>query len=204
MFSELVHRQRGLLKHIWLRIKLRTYTCPNCKDSIGTPERYTDGYVVERAIWELFSILSTWNMEQFPLPDRLNLEISMYSPSDSEHCFKGDLHIGPDFLGSKDINSYQSRIHVRYHGWSLGRRREGTPLGAISRLVQFVNAQLPPTLPLVDFVTSFIMRRQTRRRLSPRALRRILQSLPSLVNIDYEPWRGYLRVPVFQYSEDRG
>ncbi|KAH8677671.1 hypothetical protein BX600DRAFT_431002 [Xylariales sp. PMI_506] len=203
MFSEFVHRQRYLLKHIWLRIELGTYACPSCKDVKGMLQSCQDGNIVERAIWELFSIMSAWKMDQFPLPDRLTLEISMYSPSDSQHCFRGDLHLGPDSLGSKDIDSYKSRIHDRYHGWSFGRRQERPPLGAIFRLTQVIDAELSPTLPIVDFVSSFLLRRQTRRRLSPHTLQRILQSLPNLVNIDYEPWRGCLRVLDRQYPEDR-
>ena len=205
MFSEFVRRQRGLLKHISLRIKLGTYTCPSCKDFEGMLGlRCADGYIVEGAIRDLFYILSAWNMEQLPLPERLTLEISMYSPSDSRHCFKGDLHLGPDSMGSEDIKSYQSRIHDQYHGWCLGRRKELPPLDAISRLTRFIDTKLPPTLPAINFVTSFLMRRQTRRRLNPHALRRILQSLPNLANIDFEPWRGYLRIPGGQYPEDRG
>lgn len=203
-FNKLVRRQRGLLKHIWLRVELGTYTCPSCKDRKGMPERCPDEQIVERAIWELFSIISTWKMEQFPLPDQLTLEISMYSPSDSQHCFREDLHLGPDSLGSKDIESYQSRIYDRYHGWTCGRRHERPPLGAISRLIQPVYAKLAPTLPRIDFVTSFLICRQTRRRLSPLALRQILQSLPNLVNIDYEPWRGYVMCPGREYLGDRG
>lgn len=107
-------------------------------------------------------------------------------------------------MGSKDIKSYQRRAHDRYHGWFLGRRQELPPLGAISRLIRVVNAKLPPTLPHIDFVTSFIMRRQTRRQLSSTALRRIFQSLPNLVHVDYEPWRGYFRVPDSRYPEDQG
>ncbi len=68
MFSEYIHRQRGLLKHIWLRVELGTYTCPDCKDLRDVPDRVMDAYIVESAIRELFSIISGWKTDPLPLP----------------------------------------------------------------------------------------------------------------------------------------
>lgn len=40
-FDRIVRRQRGLVKHVWLRIKLRTYRCSPCIESCTEPETNT-------------------------------------------------------------------------------------------------------------------------------------------------------------------
>jgi hypothetical protein len=128
-FRKLVRRQRGLLKHVWLRVELGTYTCPSCKTYKSMPERCPDEQIVETAIWELFSILSAWQMAQYPIPDQLTLEVSMYSPSDSQHCFKGDLHLGPDSLDDNDSESWRSRKTTDTVGGQAAGELNARPCG---------------------------------------------------------------------------
>jgi hypothetical protein len=53
----------------------------------------TNNDIIAEAISKLFLILNTWDVHQVAFMGRLALEISIYSPSDSQHDFKGDLHL---------------------------------------------------------------------------------------------------------------
>ncbi|RYP20711.1 hypothetical protein DL765_002661 [Monosporascus sp. GIB2] len=160
-----------------------------------------DEETVNEAVMKLFLILSTWLKSDFTPHGGLTLEISFYSPSDWQHTFSGDLHLGPDPFETEDDERHRLRIHDPYHGWHHGQRLERPLMEAISILLATIDPDLRE-LPSVRVVTSLILRRQTRRALSTKSLQKIFKSLPGLECIDYEPWREFFRCP--QYYRDRG
>lgn len=205
-FNLVVRRQRGLVEHIWLRIKLQTYDCSACMEFTDL-QMSTNDDIISDAISKLFLILNTWNVHQVAFMGRLALEISLYSPSDSQHDFKGDLHLDNDHRLDMDPFSRESvesfPVHDPHHGWSNGHRSRPPTLAAISRLLVPTFPNFPGGLPSVAVVKELILRRETRRGLSVKALQQILKSLPNLEYIIHEPWRDFFRMNG-QYIQDPG
>lgn len=82
-FNRIVIRQRYLVHHIRLDIRLPKYSCRSCENTETLLWESRKCSIIRDTIWTLFSILSTWD----PASD-LTLELKAYSPSDSEHWFK--------------------------------------------------------------------------------------------------------------------
>jgi hypothetical protein len=204
-FNKVVRRQRGLVEHIWLRIELKTYDCSTCM-KFGS-QRSTNSDIVAEAISKLFLILNTWDVHQVAFMGRLALEISIYSPSDSQHDFKGDLLLDNSYQLEMDPFSSENdenlSVHDPHHGWSNGHRSRPPTIEAISRLLMLAFPKFQQGLPSVAVVKELILRRQTRRGLSVEALQQILKSLPNLEYIIYEPWREFFRANG-RYIQDRG
>jgi hypothetical protein len=195
-FEHMVSRQRELVKHIWLNIELRAYTCRSCQMLESFSWKSGNNSVAREAISKLFSILSTWN----PASDGLTLEISAQSPSDSEHWFK-NCYFGADdededatFDSGNQLQKTASKLHDPKHGWVDGQQVAAPDEGAILRLCQEVELNFKEKLPKVHAVTRFILRRQCRRRFAPRTLGLLLDKLPRLECIVYEPWRVWGRM----------
>jgi hypothetical protein len=151
----------------------------------------------------LFSILSTWD----PKSD-LILDISIYSPSDSEHWFKY-LTFLPD-TPSQTIST--KAYDDAQHGWVAGSRRAAPHRWAFTRVFHEVMEQGPfdsddlefewwDQLPSVPAVTSVLLRQQNRRRWKPDALAHMFTRFPRLQEVHYEPWREWGRR---QIKTDKG
>lgn len=123
------------------------------------------------------------------------LDISVHSPSDSEHHFKY-LCFGSDAVPDSDSNREMAKIHDLRHGWVHGEQVSRPSVTCISRL--FGDIQMAPDfwegLPEVTVVTGLLLRRKTRRRWEPETLERLLIFFPRLQEIYYELWRGWTRV----------
>lgn len=146
--------------------------------------------IIKDTILKLSSILSTWQPT-----GRLILELKAYTPSDSEHWFK-DHHFGSQHDDVGDLVQQQEatkRWHDPSHGWVDGQQVE--PLGASATLQLFspLCLSLPKDIPEVHTVTGFVIHRKLRRQIAPAALRLLLERLPRLENIVYEPWRVWRR-----------
>ncbi|RDW75621.1 hypothetical protein BP5796_06442 [Coleophoma crateriformis] len=125
--------------------------------------------IIASTILKLFSILSTWQPTGC-----LILELSAYSPSDSEHWFK-NYHSGLEHEDVGDLIQQQeatTRWHDPKHGWVNGQQVEAPRAPAILRLFSPICLSLPKNLPEVHAVTGFMIRRQLRL---------------------YEPWRVWRR-----------
>lgn len=89
-FDAMVQRNRALISYIWFCLELDDYDCITCTGRSLTQEEWagaceisdTDKCPITTGFRDLFSILSTWGPH-----DYLTLDISIYSPSDSKHCF---------------------------------------------------------------------------------------------------------------------
>ncbi|KAI2633633.1 hypothetical protein GGS26DRAFT_54633 [Hypomontagnella submonticulosa] len=83
--APILHRKRDLIHYICFRVELRRYDCTDC----GVKRRdhfrmhIADERLSTEAIQSLFSLLSRWKSN-----GDLVLDVSVFSPSDSEHHFK--------------------------------------------------------------------------------------------------------------------
>ncbi|TVY38287.1 hypothetical protein LOCC1_G007043 [Lachnellula occidentalis] len=140
----------------------------------------------------------------------LLLDISVYSPSDSEHWFKY-LTFEPDVASAmcgRHQHAEQSMLvkaSNHHHGWNAGSRNSIPPATAIDRVFGQIMSEGPfpdeeqegqwwQQLPLVPAVTGVLLRQQNRRRWKPAALAHMFARLPGLQEIHYEPWREWLDI----------
>ncbi|KAF5723835.1 f-box domain-containing protein [Fusarium mundagurra] len=183
------HYQR-LVKHIWLNIELKKYTCRSCRKRESLTLSYSIANIVKASITRLFSILATWK-------ESLTLEFNVYCPSDSEHWFKNSYFGAPDEDKFECYPHSTDPIHDPKHGWFDGRVTEAPPDDALRRpfgLSELKFQEGPEGLPSVHAVTKFVLRRQCRQQFSPGVLSYLWVRLPNLKEISYEPWQSHLTV----------
>jgi hypothetical protein len=206
-FGLMVRRNRSLVRYIWLCLELQEYNCTECEPQY--PELWglsnADNTLITTAFLDLFSALSVWE------PDgTLLLDVSVYSPSNSEHWFKY-LTFEPDVSSdvcSRSQNTEQSMLvkaNDHYHGWIASSRSSFPTSAAIDKLFEEIMGEGPfndeeqerqwwQQLPLVPAVTGVLLRQQNRRRWKPAALAHMFARLPGLQEIHYEPWREWLGI----------
>ena len=206
-FGSMVHRNRGHVRYIWLCLELQEYNCTECEPQ--DPESWglnkADNTLITTAFQDLFSTLSVWEPE-----GSLLLDISIYSPSDSEHWFKY-LTFEPDVASDVcdwDQHAEQSMLvktSDHHHGWIAGSRCSIPTSNAIDKVFEEImdlgpfrdkkqEAQWWQQLPLVPAVTGVLLRQQNRRRWNPTALAHMFARLPGLQEIHYEPWREWFNM----------
>ncbi|KAI9924243.1 hypothetical protein MW887_007193 [Aspergillus wentii] len=183
-------RQRRFIRHIWLRVRVRLYGCPTCKDYEHPDRGKLNEATIRAAIQKLFTILSKWKMDEDRDSKGLTLEISVHSTSDTRHHFQY-----LDF----DSKAYSNPLYLHetegphdpFHGWHNGQRKTVPTSKEIMRLFgRYINLKYGQALPKVDVVTSFLIRRQSRRQFSPYAVHKLIEGLPNLEYLHYEPWRS--------------
>jgi hypothetical protein len=211
-FSSMIHRNRALVGYIWFCLELDNYDCTKCAPTEGYEEAFsisdTDNCPITTAFQNLFSILSTWDLN-----GDLILDISIYSPSDSEHWFKY-LTFMPDTLGGGGIEQMilDKASHDPQHGWVAGFRHSAPSSTAIRKVFHSVMEDGPfdsdqseiqwwDQLPSVPAVTSLLLRQQNRRRWKPDSLAHMFARFPRLQEVHYEPWREW---DFLQSNTDRG
>jgi hypothetical protein len=162
------------------------------------PWTSSNNAIITRAISKLFGILATWKASS---GSGLTLELSAQSPSDNQHWFK---HF---YFGTKstndDENGYAASIldsqndglhehtNYPYHDLIDGRQVVNPSGFAVLRLFERVGLNFKVELPTVPVVTKLVLRRQCRRRFDGKALGVLLEKLPRLECLVYEPWRGW-------------
>ncbi|TIC95507.1 hypothetical protein CH35J_008962 [Colletotrichum higginsianum] len=211
MESMISPQRSRLVRHVWLNIELRPYTCRNCHLTESYSWWCANNAVIRSAVRKLFHILSRW-----PSADGagLTLELSAQSPSDKEHYFK-NLYFGghgedEDFEPddrlvrhsplSENLTEYLQ--HDIKHGWVNGRQVFAPDASAILRIFSEIDLNFREELPRVKAVTRFAIRRQCRRQFSPRTLGYLFDRLPRLRSLVYEPWQWYKRAPTYHYDNE--
>ncbi|KAI1212997.1 uncharacterized protein F4807DRAFT_308067 [Annulohypoxylon truncatum] len=192
----MTRRNRTLVKYIWLSLELDEYDCSKCGGHDLRHISKTDNCVIITAMHDLFLTLSTWG----PQGD-LKLDISIHSPSDSQHWFKY-LTFGPDTLPHSQATLGQRDDPE--HAWIAGKPSSaptdaalrhvfaevlGEPYNAFYDIEQ--ESKWWQTLPEVPAITSVLLRLQNRRRWRPNTLTQMLSRLPRLEEFHYEPWRAW-------------
>lgn len=203
-FGSIIHRNRTLVRYIWFCLELREYDCAQCApedpDMWGVSNM--DNIMITTAFRDLFSTLSAWEPN-----GSLLLDISVHSPSDSEHWFKY-LTFAPDILSNEcdqgrcAKQSMLVKLDDHQHGWIAGSRDSAPSAIAIHKVFDEIMGEGPfdddeqenqwwQQLPLVPVVTGVLLRQQNRRRWKPTALAQMFSRLPRLQEIYYEPWREW-------------
>ncbi|RDL35210.1 uncharacterized protein BP5553_07141 [Venustampulla echinocandica] len=201
-FGNLVRFQKELVKHIWLRIELDLYTCLTCREGENKLMKRKNNDTIKQAIYKLFSILSSWEEHHSRNNRGLTLEISIHSPSDSQHHFQDHrIHAVDDCVEpTQDFGG--TVIYDYIHGWDNRRRVHSLRLSSIFSLFGHpVDVRFRQKFPSVSVVKHLLIRRQTRRKLWPTTLQQILKRLPKLESLYYEPWRQLSRSLRETYDE---
>ncbi|KAK3298914.1 uncharacterized protein B0H64DRAFT_85584 [Chaetomium fimeti] len=206
-FGFMVHRNRALVRYIWFCLELDDYDCTICAPDSRDEEAFditdTDKCPITPSFQNLFSTLSTWE----PRGD-LVLDISIYSPSDSEHWFKyltfvTDTPSAEMPVGDGRDQAISAKVyHDPQHGWDAGFRHSAPPRSAIHKIFHVIMDMGPfdsdelefqwwDQLPSVPVVTSLLLRQQNRRRWKPRSLAHMFARFPRLQEVHYEPWREW-------------
>ncbi|KAK4147224.1 uncharacterized protein C8A04DRAFT_34417 [Dichotomopilus funicola] len=203
-FRSIIQRNRALVDYIWFCLELDDYDCTKCAPGhMPSPDlgesmksiTVTDTVKgpITALFEELFSVLSTWD----PVGD-LVLDISIYSPSDSEHWFKY-LTFLPDYHGQTIPTKVSDDAE---HGWVAGYQEDPTSCPAFLKVFHEVMLEGPfashqaecawwDRLPSVPAVTSVLLRQQNRRRWKPQVLPHMFARFPRLEEVHYEPWREW-------------
>jgi len=186
--SKMVRHQRKFVNHICLFILLGTYGSRRSAEP-ETPKRiYHNEEITRKGIWKLFSVLSTWGRDGDWSNKGLTLELSICSYSDFKHRFK-------DYCFEDDVNSEPIHEPSDSHD-------PPTSMSILRLFGPNIDLRLKRDLPKVDVVTSFLVRRQTRRQLDSQALSQIFMSLPKLENARLELWRKFSKT--IQDGDDIG
>jgi hypothetical protein len=202
-FGSIIHRNRALVRYIWLCLELQEYDCTECApEYVEWGLSLTDNILITTVFEDLFSTLSAWEPN-----GNLPLDISVHSPSDSEHWFKY-LTFEPDLpsdeceRGRCAEQSMLVKVDDDQHDWSAGRRDSVLTSVAIDKVFDEIMGEDHfdddedenhwwQRLPLVPAVTCVLLRQQNRRRWKPTALAQMFARLPRLQEIHYEPWREW-------------
>ncbi|KAF5581503.1 f-box domain-containing protein, partial [Fusarium pseudoanthophilum] len=139
------------------------------------------------AINRLFCILTTWR-------EPLTLELNVYCPSDSQHWFKNSYFGAPGEDKFECQDPGDNPIHDPRHGWVQGRVTEAPPDDALRRPFGSSELRFQGSLPSVNAVTKFVLRRQCRQQLNPDVLQDLWLKLPNLQEIHYELWQSHLSI----------
>ncbi|CAG9975833.1 unnamed protein product [Clonostachys byssicola] len=204
-FGEILtrHQRTFLVRWIWLRIELPTYDCSRCGTPESTDEDVANKYIFTNAVWDLLGILSAWPRNKEIEQERrgLTLELSVHSPSDTDHYCQ-DLAVRVNDT-AWSLHTPPPRVYEdKFHRWKNGHpthyvknnallRVFGHPRGLRFDLRAPSARRWRRVLPKVGVVKSFKIRRQFFRHFSvAKALAPIIESLHRLVRFEYEPWRG--------------
>lgn len=171
------HHKRHLVKHIFFQIDLPRDQSACCARWNPPPSNISK--IVKEAIMKLFTALSTWEKGS------LTLELNVLSPSDSEHWFK------PLYFSSDRTEGDGKKITDLNHGWVNGKQVRFAPEEAVRRMFRPIKLDKSferEPLPKVVCATKFVIRRQLRRCILPAGISAMLEALPFLESVSYEPW----------------
>ncbi|KAF5984243.1 f-box domain-containing protein [Fusarium coicis] len=185
--QQLNDHYRGQIKHLWLNIELNGYTCRACRKRESLTLSYSIAVILREAITRLFCILTTWR-------EHLTLEFNVYCPSDSQHWFKNSYFGAPGEDKFECQKPSDNLIHDPGHGWVQGRVTEAPPDDALRRPFGLSELRFRETLPSVNAVSKFVLRRQCRQQLNPDVIQYLCSKLPNLEEIHYELWQSHINV----------
>ncbi|KAK8064216.1 hypothetical protein PG996_008868 [Apiospora saccharicola] len=200
-------RTQRYVKYIWFCWELEEYKCIACAPEeegldempVDSPSQ-DDNFCLMSALETLFGVLRWW----VPTGE-LVLDISVHSPSDSQHWFQ-HLSFEPDAIMDREKVEKLEFGDDEGPAGKCQRRRDlatspesiiSTVFGKILDKRTFesdaAEARWWRDLPSVPAVTSVLLRQQTRRRWNLRSLGRMFSRFPRLQEIHYEPWREWDR-----------
>lgn len=199
VFRALANHRIHIVKHIWLRIEFPRYRCRHCSLESAPLYMADNQREIFRAVLDkLLLILSTWEPLQIADGQGLTLEISTHSPSDMVHSFRNVSILPVSHQENLRQCAELPQINDSEHHWVDGVQTNPPQLYDYYSLfdvpVVLAEQRSPRSVPAVRHL---LIRRQTRRYLTPFTLCRILASFRSLETIHLETWR-----PVDSYLEE--
>ena len=188
-FSDIGYRHRHLVKYIWFSIEPSDQLCPRC-GGVGFSNWHQASFKnIRKAIQDLVIQLSRWE------PSRsLLLDISVKAPSGLMHS-SSIIQYGPPVLSEPKKDKI---IQCSY--WLHDTERRGPTAYLLSKTTNVSEPEPEPEpkpsqeMPKARAVTSLLMRRQTRHPWKSEVLEELLNLLPEVHEIHYEPWRDWRRM----------
>ncbi|KAH7127246.1 hypothetical protein B0J11DRAFT_432859 [Dendryphion nanum] len=186
VFGKLTIEHRGLVKYIWYSIELLNYDCTECDLHETESVMEVNQTTVKDGIRAMFCTLS-----KRPFDGDMTLDISIHSPSDSQHHFK---YI--EFEPANTLFSHGRPKSALHHDSGHSSSTPHPSIAAIDRIfpdIELVEGESNfwTSVPWVPCITHILLRRQTRRRWDPVNLSRITARLPNLRDMCFEPWREW-------------
>ncbi|KAL6892461.1 hypothetical protein HDV57DRAFT_507238 [Trichoderma longibrachiatum] len=184
--KNITNERRDRVQHIYLNVGLLTYDCNFCREEEDMIEMGVNTGLVIGPLFKLLKVLSSWPSRS---PGKgLKLELNAYSDSDCMHWYRHYYYGAP-------IQEWKTPIplHDPYHGWTGGNRTETGLPSYIWRIYGLIRG-----------VGAFVVRRSFRRCILPSVMGKILQMMPCLEELIYEPWRTwfYAYDVLFQMDPD--
>ena len=178
-FSDVGYRHRHLVKYIWFSIEPSEYHCPDCGGVVYNWNQVPTK-TIRKAIQDLVIHLSTWEPS-----DSLLLDISVKAPGVLMHP-SSTIQYGPGVISEPNKAKIIQCSHWLHHTSIYG------PLAyPLSRTTNVSKPEPKPShkVPKARAITSLLLRRQTRRPWRSEVLEELLDLLPEVHEIHYEPWR---------------
>ncbi|KAK8859998.1 hypothetical protein PGQ11_010732 [Apiospora arundinis] len=191
-------RRVGVLRHLHLQIQLLPYDCLESGWRESLCEANANNIIFSNAVTALFKTMKSW--PPAGEGEQTTLELSAFSPSDAQHCFKKlGCHKNNTLFQFRPKPKSDFQYYDLIHYWvpssrlrqqclydiippNLARRVEGSGLHMHGCVVKF---------PEVPKFTAFTIRRQCYRKFgAARGLNMMLEALPNLTEFTYEPWMG--------------
>ncbi|KAL7914050.1 hypothetical protein GGI35DRAFT_490387 [Trichoderma velutinum] len=184
-FRVLMHRQRDMVRYLWLRFRLTPYDCFTCSHWMPTPSQNGEIVRLATAVGQLFHILSQWELHG----SGIAFEISATNPCDLEHHFKGNIYLDANSEEIEDMRT-NGVPHDLAHGWWNGQLVTLPPQAALAKLELLCSRAMQTRFQLsVPVITGLVLRRTTRCVIRPALFEVILACLPNLRHFTYEIWR---------------
>jgi hypothetical protein len=191
-----------------LRVLLEGYDCGQCHEEEDAVWHGRNTALTEKAIADFFGVIFDLEIKAIcngAALANVMLEISIHSPSDEMHYFQSyDFNVTSDakidhfaalFNGLNPVPAPppHSPPQVVPHADTPHRKLEHGEIGPIRRLFGRSAMDVRFAFPLapLNCITRFVVRRQTRRRLSAIGMCYILGALPDLEAVDIELWREW-------------
>ena len=187
-FSDIGYRHRHLVKSIWFSIEPSEYHCPHC-GGVGIYNWHqVPTKTIRKAIQDLVIQLSTWEPSS-----SLLLDISVKAPSSLRHS-SSTIQYGPGVIKEPK----KAKI-IQCSHWLHDTSARGQIAYYLFNKTTDVSKPEPEPKPSQEMpkaraVTSLLLRRQTRRQWKSEVLEELLDLLPEVYEIHYEPWRDWRRM----------
>lgn len=184
-FSDIGYRHRHLVKCIWFSIEPSESHCPNCGGVGSYNWRPVSSRTTRKVIQDLIIQLSIWEPS-----GSLLLDISVKAPSALMHS-SSFIQYGPPVISEPKKNKIIQCSHW-FHDTSL--QSLNAYLSTKITNMSEPEPELSQEMPKARAVTSLLLRRQTRHPWRSETLEELLDLLPEVREIHYEPWRDWRRM----------
>ena len=195
-FSDIGFRHRHLVKSIWFSIESSEHHCPHC-GGVWIDKydwQHVPNQTIRKAIQDLVIQLSTWEPSA-----SLLLDVSVKTPSGLRHS-SSSFHYGPGVISEPKKAKIIQCSH-RLHDPKL--RDVAVYLFQKEADVSIPEPRPSQKVPKARAVTSLLLRRQTRRPWNSEVLKELLDLLPEVHEINYEPWRDWRRMERRPYDTSK-